>query len=74
MDLFYNSVKQRKDAGLLEQPATAKELVAEAERLEIKAKAPLVLAELLFTDKILMEVSQWDSCQVIRLCLAYWLH
>ncbi|XP_054263361.1 eukaryotic translation initiation factor 5 [Macrosteles quadrilineatus] len=58
MDLFYNSVKQRKDAGLLEQPATAKELVAEAERLEIKAKAPLVLAELLFTDKILMEIKK----------------
>jgi len=58
MDLFYNSVKQRKDAGLLEQPATAKELVAEAERLEIKTKAPLVLAEVLFSEKILLEIKK----------------
>lgn len=57
MDLFYNNVKQRKDAGMLQQPTTAKELVAEAERLEIKTKAPLVLAELLFSEKILLEVS-----------------
>ncbi|XP_046664664.1 eukaryotic translation initiation factor 5 [Homalodisca vitripennis] len=58
MDLFYNSVKQRKDAGTLEQPATAKELLAEAERLEIKTKAPLVLAELLFDGKILSEIKK----------------
>uniref|UniRef100_A0A1B6MII3 Eukaryotic translation initiation factor 5 n=1 Tax=Graphocephala atropunctata TaxID=36148 RepID=A0A1B6MII3_9HEMI len=58
MDLFYNSVKQRKDAGTLEQPATAKELLAEAERLEIKTKAPLVLAELLFDTKILAQIKK----------------
>lgn len=56
MDLFYENVKQRKDAGTLEQPNTGKELLAEAERLEIKSKAPLVLAELLFDTKILIEV------------------
>lgn len=57
MDLFYNSVKQRKDAGTLENPTTAKELLAEADRLEIKTKAPLVLAELLFDTNILIQVS-----------------
>lgn len=56
MDLFYENVKQRKDAGTLEQPNTGKELLSEAERLEIKSKAPLVLAELLFDTKILIEV------------------
>jgi len=58
MDLFYNSVKQRLDAGLLEQGATGKELLAEAERLEIKSKAPLVLAELLFDGKILTQIKK----------------
>lgn len=58
MDLFYNRVKQCKDAGTLELPATAKELLAEAERLEVKTKAPLVLAELLFDIKILTEIKK----------------
>ncbi|XP_053996106.1 eukaryotic translation initiation factor 5 [Hylaeus anthracinus] len=49
MDMFYKLVKCRRDAGQLDNH---KELVAEAERLEIKTKAPLVLAELLFDQNI----------------------
>lgn len=56
MDIFYATVKERKDSGTLEVPSAAKELLAEAERLEIKSKAPLVLAELLFDEKIHIEV------------------
>ncbi|XP_066602938.1 eukaryotic translation initiation factor 5 [Prorops nasuta] len=49
MDMFYKLVKCRRDAGQLDNH---KELVAEAERLEIKTKAPLILAELLFDQGI----------------------
>lgn len=49
MDIFYKLVKCRCDAGQLDNH---KELIAEAERLEIKTKAPLVLAELLFDQGI----------------------
>uniref|UniRef100_A0A1B6E3K8 Eukaryotic translation initiation factor 5 n=1 Tax=Clastoptera arizonana TaxID=38151 RepID=A0A1B6E3K8_9HEMI len=58
MDLFYNSLKRHKDAGNLDNPATGKEILAQAERLEIKTKAPLVLAELLFDDKIHLEIKK----------------
>lgn len=54
VDIFYAKVKADRDAGVL----NAKETVAEAERLEIKTKAPLILAELLFDEKIHIQVSE----------------
>lgn len=54
VDLFYTKVKADRDAGAL----NAKEIVAEAERLEIKSKAPLILAELLFDDKIAVQLKK----------------
>ncbi|KAL7295728.1 hypothetical protein TKK_0011073 [Trichogramma kaykai] len=56
MDIFYKLVKCRRDAGQLDNH---KELVAEAERLEIKTKAPLVLAELLFDQHIAAQVKKY---------------
>ena len=53
MDLFYELVKQRRDADQLGVANVQKELVSEAERLDIRTKAPLVLAELLFDQNIL---------------------
>ncbi|XP_046421077.1 eukaryotic translation initiation factor 5 [Neodiprion pinetum] len=55
MDIFYELVKRRRDAGQLD---SHKELVSEAERLEIKSKAPLVLAELLFDHAIAIQVKK----------------
>ncbi|XP_015587173.1 eukaryotic translation initiation factor 5 [Cephus cinctus] len=55
MDIFYKLVKCRRDAGQLDNH---KELVAEAERLEIKTKAPLVLAELLFDQAIAVQAKK----------------
>lgn len=52
VDIFYAKVKTDRDAGTL----NAKEIVAEADRLEIKSKAPLILAELLFDEKIHVQV------------------
>ncbi|XP_077289250.1 eukaryotic translation initiation factor 5 [Arctopsyche grandis] len=58
MDLFYEYVKSKRDAQVIELPATQKEILSEAERLEIKSKSPLVLAELLFTASIASEVKR----------------
>lgn len=52
MDMFYALVKTRRDAVQLESVPQQKDIVAEAERLEIKQKATLVLAELLFDQNI----------------------
>ncbi|KAJ8922639.1 hypothetical protein NQ315_007671 [Exocentrus adspersus] len=59
MDLLYNMVKAKRDAGVLENVQAQKEILNEAERLEIKPKAPLVLAELLFDHNILAEVKKY---------------
>lgn len=57
MDIFYALVKKKLDAGVLEKTEDQKELLAEAERLEIKTKAPLVLMELLFDQNALQQVN-----------------
>ena len=38
-----------------------KEIICEAERLEIMEKAPLVLAELLFNDQILTQLKRYRN-------------
>ncbi|XP_046382763.1 eukaryotic translation initiation factor 5 [Ischnura elegans] len=58
MDIFYGLMKRRRDEGSLENPTTHRELLAEAERLEIRSKAPLVLAELLFDQQINTQVKK----------------
>lgn len=52
MDIFYNFVKRRRDGAL-----DAREVVGEAERLEVRDKAPLVLCELLFDEGMLGQVA-----------------
>lgn len=58
MDIFYELVKRRRDGSELENVQVHKELAVEADRLEISQKAPLVLAELLFTQNIPNEVKK----------------
>lgn len=59
MDIFYKLVKCRRDGDQLNNPNSHKELLTEAERLEIKSKAPLVLAELLFDQYIAAQVKKY---------------
>lgn len=59
MDIIYNMVKSKRDAGMLESVQAQKEILNEAERLEIKPKVPLVLAELLFDQNILAQVKKY---------------
>lgn len=57
MDMFYKLVKSRRDAGQLDN--NHRELIAEAERLEVKTKAPLILAELLFDQSIAAQAKKY---------------
>lgn len=58
MDLFYEFVKQRRDTNQLDNQQVHKEILVEAERLDIAQKAPLVLAELLFSTNIIQELKK----------------
>lgn len=58
MDIFYNYCKKRRDAGELENIQTQKALHNEANRLEVHQKAPLVLAELLFSANLVAEIKK----------------
>lgn len=58
MDIFYELVKRRRDGNELGNVQVHKELAVEADRLDIAQKAPLVLAELLFTQNIPNEVKK----------------
>lgn len=58
MDIFYEYVKKRRDNGGLDSVQAHKELHNEAMRLEIQQKAPLILAELLFSANLAAEVKK----------------
>lgn len=58
MDIFYEYVKKRRDAGDLENVQVHKALHSEALRLEVNQKAPLILAELLFSANITVEIKR----------------
>lgn len=58
MDMFYSLVKLRRDAGQLDTVQQQKDILSEAERLEIKQKATLVLAELLFDQNICLQAKK----------------
>jgi len=54
INIFHHFVKNKVQAGALTS-AVQKEILSEAERLEVKNKAPIVLCELLFDDKMVKE-------------------
>lgn len=58
IDIFYELVKDKRDKKQLDDLTTHKELFIEAERLDILNKAPMVLAELLFSENIIKEVQK----------------
>jgi len=54
MNIFHKYVVIKKNAGPV-NPAASKEILAEAERLEVKNKAPMVLCELFLDQNIMKE-------------------
>lgn len=58
MDMFYEYVKKRRDAGDLDNIQVHKEVHNEAKRLEVNTKAPLILAELLFSANLVNDIKK----------------
>ncbi|RZC37619.1 eukaryotic translation initiation factor 5, partial [Asbolus verrucosus] len=67
MDIFYELVKSKRDAGQLDNAQVRKELYNEAERLEIKTKVPLVLAEVLFDQNMRTQLYDYRML-LLRFC------
>lgn len=66
-NIFFKFVKEKKDAGLITDQQVQKEIVKEAERLDIKDKSVLVLSELLFTENIMEEIKT-NKILFLRFC------
>lgn len=58
MDIFYEYVKKRRDAGDLDNIQVHKEVHNEAKRLEVNTKSPLILAELLFSANLVNDIKK----------------
>ncbi|KAK9534179.1 hypothetical protein VZT92_009242 [Zoarces viviparus] len=65
VNLFYNFVKHKKESGTID--GADKEILAEAERLDVKAMGPLILSELLFNENIRDQVKKYKR-HFLRFC------
>ncbi|XP_075926651.1 eukaryotic translation initiation factor 5 [Petromyzon marinus] len=65
VNIFYDFVKHKRDEGVLE--GADKELVAEAERLEVRNMAPLILSELLLDENIRDQLKKYKR-HFLRFC------
>ncbi|XP_076022134.1 eukaryotic translation initiation factor 5 [Genypterus blacodes] len=65
VDLFYNFVKRKKESGTID--AADKEILAEAERLDVTAMGPLILSELLFNENIRDQIKKYKR-HFLRFC------
>merc|ERR1712168_251705 len=65
INIFYKFVVNKKNAGPIHGGSAAKEVIAEADRLEVRNKAPIVLCELLFNDKMFKEKQIEKYCNLI---------
>ncbi|XP_076131542.1 eukaryotic translation initiation factor 5-like [Alosa pseudoharengus] len=65
VNIFYNYVKQKKESGVL--AAADKDLVCEAERLDVRAMGPLILTELLLDHNIRQQIPTYKR-HFLRFC------
>lgn len=70
---FVSAVQQKKDSGSID--SADKDILAEAERLDVKAMGPLILSELLFDDNIRDQIKKYKR-HFLRVCFCcvYVLH
>lgn len=61
VNMVYEMLKLKKDGGELGKATTIKEIFAEAERLEVKDKVPLVLVELLLNEKVVQQLKEYRN-------------
>jgi len=64
---FYEIVKGKIETGMLNEAETQKELVREAERLNIKNKATLIMSELIFSENMIEEIGK-NRLLLLRFC------
>lgn len=57
VNILFDFVKKKKEEGVID--SSDKEIVAEAERLDVKAMGPLVLTEVLFNEKIREQIKKY---------------
>ena len=55
-NILFNFVNSKKSAGLLQDQEVQKEIVKEAERLDIRDKSVLIMSEILFSENINEEI------------------
>ncbi|XP_032382111.1 eukaryotic translation initiation factor 5 [Etheostoma spectabile] len=67
VNLFYNFVKHKKESKTID--GADKEILAEAERLDVKAMGPLILSELLFNENIRDQIKKYKR-HFLRFCLS----
>ncbi|XP_016356026.1 eukaryotic translation initiation factor 5-like isoform X1 [Sinocyclocheilus anshuiensis] len=65
VNLFYNFVKQKKESRAID--SADKEILAEAERLDVRAMGPLILSELLFDENIRDQIKKYKR-HFLRFC------
>ncbi|KAL1263296.1 hypothetical protein QQF64_006035 [Cirrhinus molitorella] len=65
VNMFYNFVKQKKESGAI--GSADKEILAEAERLDVRAMGPLILSELLFDENIREQIKKYKR-HFLRFC------
>jgi len=66
-NIFFKFVKEKQEAGLLQDQQVQKDIVKEAERLDIKDKSVLVLSEVLFSENIMEEIKA-NKILFLRFC------
>lgn len=64
---FFQLVEAKQKANVLHDTEVHKELIKEAERLNIRDKAVLILSELLFTENMIKEIAQ-NRLLLLRFC------
>lgn len=64
-NLFVSALQEKKDSGAID--TADKEILAEAERLDVKAMGPLILSELLFDENIREQIKKYKR-HFLRVC------
>ncbi|MEE6493762.1 hypothetical protein FKM82_016937 [Ascaphus truei] len=65
VNILFDFVKKKKEEGVID--TSDKDILAEAERLDVKAMGPLVLTEVLFDDKIREQIKKYRR-HFLRFC------
>uniref|UniRef100_A0A6I8SZC0 Eukaryotic translation initiation factor 5 n=1 Tax=Xenopus tropicalis TaxID=8364 RepID=A0A6I8SZC0_XENTR len=65
VNILFDFVKKKKEEGVID--SSDKDILAEAERLDVKAMGPLVLSEVLFDDKIRDQIKKYRR-HFLRFC------